>query len=47
MTKNFFDFFDVAVKKFCGPRIALKGGVCLTLFTGFVPQGRKSNDFMF
>jgi hypothetical protein len=27
LNENFFDFFDFAVKKFCGSRIALRHGV--------------------
>jgi hypothetical protein len=26
LNENFFDFFDFAVKQFCGSRIAVRGG---------------------
>jgi hypothetical protein len=29
LNENFFDFFDLAVKKFSGSKITLKGGDCL------------------
>jgi hypothetical protein len=34
LNETFFDFFDLAVKKFCGSSLAQKGGLTLDQSTG-------------
>jgi hypothetical protein len=49
LNENFFDFFDLAVKNFCGSSLALQGGevhlcfyfykkIALSVATAFMPK---------